>query len=543
MQSKRWMWATIGTVLALAAGWFAYQSTNGALLGLAQGPSGSPTAIPQAVARRGELTISISGSGELVPVRSSNLSFEQPGTLVELAVEVGDRVQAGDILAWLKIDGTPVEHQAELASAELAVVQARQNLDQLNSQAELEAAQALSALESSQAALDDLSHPETQLARALQAVAQAQEAVAAAQLDLEILQSRPSQEAINIANASLLFKQKEYQEVLDAIARLENQIKSAPNETIQDRLEMQLILTNITQAKQIIEVDRASTKLATMSDPPDPASLSLAGVQLTTARAELTQAQKNLQTAHAWPSPADRAEAELKVREAQTNWERLKDGPDPIALEQAQTQLSKAQAQLALVQQKELSLSIQAPFPGTVLSVHASPGERVANTAIITLADLSQPILEVTLDETDLTNIQTGLDAQIVFEALPGKIFTGRVVQIDPSLKRSGNSYSILAQVRLEQPDGRGILDFPLGLTASVDILVGETRNAVLVPVEALHQLESGDSVVFVLAGNQIEPRSVTIGLMDFTTAEITTGLEMGEIVATGSLELLKGNP
>jgi hypothetical protein len=59
--------------------------------------------------------------------------------------------------------------------------------------------------------------------------------------------------------------------------------------------------------------------------------------------------------------------------------------------------------------------------------------------------------------------------------------------------------------------------------------------------VEALHQLESGDSVVFVITGGQIEQRSVTVGLMDFTTAEITSGLQAGEVVATGSLALSEG--
>jgi HlyD family secretion protein len=541
MKRKPWMWAIFGTVLALTAGWYAYLSTNSALIGLAQGPEISPTPVSQAVARRGDLTVSISGSGQLIPVSSSNLSFEETGTLLEMNVQAGDRVQTGDLLARLKIDQTPAEHQAELASAELAVVQARQALDQLYANVELEAAQALVALENSQAALDDLIHPEMELAQAMQAGAKAQEAIAAAQLNLYILQSMPSQEAIDIANASLLFKQKEHQELQKAVGRLENQIKSAPNETIRDRLEAQLIRTQITLAQQKIEVDQASYKLATMADPPDPTSLSLAEVQLSTSLAELARAQQNLETAKGRPSPADLAQAELKAAEAQSAWEVLRNGPYPEALEKANIMLADAQAKLALVQQNDLILDLRAPFNGTILSVSALPGERVSNAAIVTLADLSQPLLEVSLDETDLLNIQTGLEAQVVFEALPDQIFAGRVAQIDPSLQRFENSFSVLAQVRLEQQENQPTLDLPLGLNASVDILVGEARNAVLVPVEALHQLESGDSVVFVITGGQIEQRSVTVGLMDFTTAEITSGLQAGEVVATGSLALSEG--
>ena len=156
MKRKGWMWVFLGTVLILAGGSYAFLSGGSPLVGLAQESSPNPTAIPQAVARRGELTVSVSGSGELVPARSSDLAFGQTGTLLEMRVAAGDLVQTGDVLAWLKIDKTPVQYQAELASTQLAVVQAQQTLDQLVANAELEAATALNALETSQTALDDL---------------------------------------------------------------------------------------------------------------------------------------------------------------------------------------------------------------------------------------------------------------------------------------------------------------------------------------------------------------------------------------------------
>ena len=60
-----------------------------------------------------------------------------------MRVAAGDKVQTGKILARLKIDKTPAQHQAELASAQLAVVEAQQTLDQLVTNADLEAATAL----------------------------------------------------------------------------------------------------------------------------------------------------------------------------------------------------------------------------------------------------------------------------------------------------------------------------------------------------------------------------------------------------------------
>ncbi len=543
MKRKRWMLAILGIVLALAVTFYAYLFRNGSATGLAQDSDPDPTTIPQTMARRGDLTVSIRGSGELAPVSSSDLSFGQTGTLLEMHVAAGDQVQAGELLARLKLDLTPAEHQAKLTSAQLAVIQAQQNLDQLVANADLEAAQALSGLETSQAALDDLSHTEMKQAQAMKAVATANQAVSIAEMNLYILQSMPSQQAVDIANASLLFKQKDYQDLLGSTAKLENQIKSAPNETVRDRLENQLIQMQITLAQQKIDLDNASYKVASMGDPGDPASVSLAEVQLTSAQAELAQAQRELISAQAEPNQVDMTEAELNVREAQAAWERVQDGPDPVALQLAETQLAEARAKLALVEQEELVLELKAPFNGTILSVKTEPGDRVDNTTAITLANLSQSIIEVSLDENDLIMVQTGMEAQVVFDALPEVAFSGQVIRIDPSLQLSGNTYSAHAWVRLDQPEDRTSVQLPLGLNANVEIFIGKAANAVLVPVEAIHQLEDGTAMVYVIWDSQPEQRLVTIGLMDLISAEITSGLQAGEIVTTGAVELSKGNP
>jgi hypothetical protein len=58
-----------------------------------------------------------------------------------------------------------------------------------------------------------------------------------------------------------------------------------------------------------------------------------------------------------------------------------------------------------------------------------------------------------------------------------------------------------------------------------------------LVPVEALKELAPGSYSVFVVVDGQLNPRPVQVGLMDISYAEITSGLEQGEIVSTGAVE------
>ena len=106
---------------------------------------------------------------------------------------------------------------------------------------------------------------------------------------------------------------------------------------------------------------------------------------------------------------------------------------------------------------------------------------------------------------------------------------------VDPSLQRTGGNQAIQAQILLESAP-QLLNTLPIGLNAAVEIIAGQVENAVLVPLEAL-QRESGNSYfVYVIEAEGIERRPVEVGLMDYTTAEITSGLSPGEVVAIGDL-------
>ena len=79
--------------------------------------------------RTGEITLLVTGSGELVAAAQSELTFQNGGDLLELNVNVGDRVVAGDVLARLQAVKTPAQLQAEITAAELSVLQAEQTLE------------------------------------------------------------------------------------------------------------------------------------------------------------------------------------------------------------------------------------------------------------------------------------------------------------------------------------------------------------------------------------------------------------------------------
>jgi macrolide-specific efflux system membrane fusion protein len=84
------------------------------------------------------------------------------------------------------------------------------------------------------------------------------------------------------------------------------------------------------------------------------------------------------------------------------------------------------------------------------------------------------------------------------------------------------------ARVNLEDQDVKLLS----GMTADVEVVSAETRNALLVPVEALQETAEGGYVVLVVQANgELEERQVEVGLMDAVNAEILSGLELGETV------------
>ena len=203
-------------------------------------------------------------------------------------------------------------------------------------------------------------------------------------------------------------------------------------------------------------------------------------------------------------------------------------GTNLTALEDAQLNLQSAEYDLN-------GTRLVAPISGTIMSLDLVAGDTAGTSEVVTIADLSQPYLEVYLDETDWSNIVVGYDAEVTFDALPDQTFTGKVTQVDPGLYTSGNTSVVRGLVLLD--DSQGKLNLPIGTTAAVDIIAGRADNAVLVPVDALRETSPGNYAVFVIENGTPKLRVIEVGIQDLFYAEVKSGLEAGDVVSTGLVE------
>jgi len=241
-------------------------------------------------------------------------------------------------------------------------------------------------------------------------------------------------------------------------------------------------------------------------------------------------------------SQATLAKAEADLETAQTDYKRLQenDGIDPMTLFKSENKVSQAEVAVEQAQKDVDGFKITAPFDGTVVSVAGQVGDTASTATFITFADLENPKIDFYVDETDIDNVGVGYKAEVVFDSLPEITFSGTVVQLDPALTNSNGSQMLKGQAQIDTSKLTANQSLLIGLNAAVDIIGGEADNALLIPVEALHDQGDGTYSVFVLENGSPRLRIVEIGLMDFTYAEVKSGLQLGDTVTTGIVETNK---
>jgi HlyD family secretion protein len=226
------------------------------------------------------------------------------------------------------------------------------------------------------------------------------------------------------------------------------------------------------------------------------------------------------------------ASAELRVRSA-------KEG-----IAQAKALLEKAEDDLRRT-------TIFSPLTGRVIALNAEQGEVVVSgtmnnpaSVIGTVADLSEILAEVDVDETEIVDVAPGLVAQVDVDAIPEKRYRGTVVEVGSSgytRPQQPDVQFFRVKVLLDEPDER----LKPGMSARAEIEVTTRENAIVVPIQAVVErpVEGGEeeeAVVFLVEEERAARRPVETGISDATHVEITSGLAMGDRVVTGPYRSLK---
>jgi HlyD family secretion protein len=210
--------------------------------------------------------------------------------------------------------------------------------------------------------------------------------------------------------------------------------------------------------------------------------------------------------------------------------------------------------------------SIFAPMTGTVSLLAVELGERVvgtqqmAGTELLRVADLSQMEVEVDVNENDIVKIHVGDKAIVEVDAYLKKEFEGQVTEIANTATGSLTADQVTnfkVKIRILSDSYKDLTDgkpanyspFKPGMTATVDIITKQRKDAIAVPLSAIVVKNDTTSsrvsmpasataekfeCVFVEKNGKAQLKVVKTGIQDDKNIVITSGLEPGETVITG---------
>lgn len=193
-------------------------------------------------------------------------------------------------------------------------------------------------------------------------------------------------------------------------------------------------------------------------------------------------------------------------------------------------------ADIAAEQSSSSDLYVRAPFAGTVVERTAVLGEAAdSEGSIFEIADLSTMWIELAVPEEQAFQIERGVEIIASVRALPELEIPGQITWISPRI----DERTRMVRARATVSNDRGILRH--GMFTEVSAMIGGTSNSLLVPGEAVHEID-GSPFVFVRQESDLfAVRRVDVGPRTVSgTIAILAGLTETESVVTGGSFTMK---
>ncbi len=400
-------------------------------------------------AKLGSLTIYVGATGAVRSNQSASIAWETSGKVGQVSVEEGQLVEADAVLAELD----PASVSQSLIQAQADLINAKKAMDKVLDNTEARS-------------------------NAHLALIQAQQALDDAEKDSRSkLFQRASQETIDIARANLITAN----ESLDSAESTFNQFSGLGD----DSPVYAAALSQYARARQI--QTNAEYNLRYVQDLPDP-------LDVEEVYAKLEQAN-------------------AKLLSAKTEWERIKDGPDPDDIATAQVRVDVAQATLDMVR-------LKAPFSGTLTQVEAHPGDLVnPGSPAFQIDDLSRLLIDIQVSEVDINRIAIGQPVELTFDAIPTTGYIGTVNTIASTGSSVSGAVNFTVVVEIDSTDE----NIRPGMTAAANIAISQLESVLLVPSRAVKTV-SGKRVVYVLRNNTPVAIDITLGSSANNYSQISEG-------------------
>lgn len=290
--------------------------------------------------------------------------------------------------------------------------------------------------------------------------------------------------------------------------------------------------------------------------------------QVRSAQTSIQQAEVNLADARNKLARAKKLIAEGIATQEQLEAAELAEASARLRLNESRESVQQARANLIKAQDDLTKTTVYSPLTGKVIALNAEEGEGVVpgtmnnlGSEIATIADMSEILAYVNVDETEIVNVQVGQTATIKVDAIPDLHYAGKVVEVGSS------GFTRPAQPDIKFFKVKILLDkadetLRAGMSVRAEIHTASHAKSLAVPIQAVLErafdekqtgkagegrpvrasAEEGDEakVVFVVENGKAKKIKVATGISDDTHVEILGGLKGGEKVVTGPYRTLR---
>lgn len=211
-------------------------------------------------------------------------------------------------------------------------------------------------------------------------------------------------------------------------------------------------------------------------------------------------------------------------------------------LARSRSQVKAAEARMALSARDLENCVVRAPFSGVAVSKDAQPGEIVSpvsagggftRTGISTIVDMESLEVEVDVNESYLAKVSSGQRVEATLDAYPDWKIPASVRTVIPTADRQ--KATVKVRIAFDALDPRILPDMGVKVTFLAEPKPGTAPAGVLLPKEAVLE-EGGAKVAYVLKDGRLSRRTVTLGEIYGTEANVTAGVSPGEkVVIKGS--------
>jgi HlyD family secretion protein len=281
--------------------------------------------------------------------------------------------------------------------------------------------------------------------------------------------------------------------------------------------------------------------------------------QLRNARTAVQQAEVSLADSRNKLGRSQRLQTEGISSREQLEASQLAETSARLRLQESQDTVRQVQASLTKAQDDLSKTTIYAPLTGRVIALNAKEGEVVVSgtmnnpaSVIGTIADMSEILATVDVDETEIVNVRLGQRATLKVDAVPGKEYHGRVVEVGSSgFSRPQQPDVTFFKVKVLLDDADP--DLRASMSVRAEIKTASHPDAQVAPIQSVVEREPAGSagaadkgdkktakVVFLVEGGKARQRTVTTGISDETHVELLSGVKPGDKVVSGPYRTLK---